>query len=383
MLPAGGTTGTGGTSGTGGLVGTGGAAAMPVVFAATGSMTVARRAHTATLLPNGKVLIAGGCGDDSESLASAELYDPEVGTFTATGSMTVGRCGHTATFLPNGKVLIAGGEVLGRTLSPSAELYDPAVGTFTAAGAVDAARLGHTATLLSNGTVLIAGGFGSIAFNDEGGSPTGVFASAELYDASAGTFTATGSLNVARCSQTATLLPSGKVLIVGGYDSLSSNDVAASVELYDPSARSFTVIGATTAARVGLKATLLPSGKVLIAGGSDGISPRFASAELYDPTSGTFAATGSMTVARSGHTATLLPSGKVLTAGGSSNDRATLPSAELYDPAAETFAAIDNMTAARSGHTATLLPTGTVLIVGGWNGTTTFASAELCHGLDP
>jgi hypothetical protein len=376
MLPAGGTTGTGGTSGTGGPIGTGGAAALSVVFAATGSMTVARRGHTATLLPNGKVLIAGGCGDDSEYLSSAELYDPAVGTFTATGSMTVGRCGHTATFLPNKKVLIAGG-VTGQPVPPSAELYDPAVGTFTAAGAVDAARLGHTATLLSDGNVLLAGGFGSIAFNDEGGSPMGVFASAVLYDASGGTFTATGSMNVARSSHTATLLPSGKVLIVGGYDAFSSNDVAASVELYDPSAGTFTAIGAATAARVGQEATLLPSGKVLITGGSDGISPRFASAELYDPAAGAFAATGSMTVARSGHTATLLPSEKVLTAGGSSNDRTTRPSAELYDPAAGTFAAIGNMTAARSGHTATLLPTGKVLIVGGWNGTATFASAEL------
>ena len=379
MLPAGGNTGAGGTSGTGGSVETGGATAPQGPFAATGNMTVARLGHTATLLPNGKILIAGGCGDNSEYLASAELYDPAVGTFTATGGMTVRRCGHTATLLPNGKVLIAGGDTLDRYLPPSAELYDPGVGTFTTAGTVDVAGLGHTATSLSNGNVLFAGGLWWAAFID-GGGVLDVFASAELYDPSAGTLTATGSMTVARYDQTATLLSSGKVLFVGGYDSASSYDVTASAELYDPSASSFTVISGATAARVGQKATLLPSGKVLIAGGSSEVLDNdfFASAELYDPAAGTFAATGSMTVARFGHSVTVLPSEKVLIAGGASNDFTTLQSAELYDPAAGTFAAIGNMTAARTGHTATLLPSGKVLIVGGWNyDNTTLASAEL------
>jgi len=288
------------------------------VFTATGSMTTARESHTATLLPDGKVLMAGGF-DGTNVIASAEFYDPAAGTFTVTGSLTVARVGHTATLLPSGKVLIAGGDAGGAYLGAvlaSTELYDPVAGTFTATGSMTAAREDHTATLLGNGKVLIAAGE----------DYSGVLASAELYDPAAGTFTVTGSLTVARVGHTATLLPSGKVLIAGG-------DGLGTAELYDPDSGTFAATGSMIVARSYHTATLLPSGKVLIAGGGSNFG-EIASAELYDPATGTFAATGSMIVARSYHTATLLPNGTVLIAGGWNDDSGgageTLASAELY-----------------------------------------------------
>jgi WD40 repeat protein len=217
-------------------------------------------------LLSGKVLIAGGGG------SSADLYDPTTGTFTATGSMTTARGSPAATLLPSGKVLVAGGGVDG-----SAELYDPTAGTFTATGSMIRAITDNTAT---------------------------------------------------RAVHTATLLPSGKVLVAGGLD---KNYVFASAELYDPAAGTFTVTGSMTAARWDHSATFLGNGKVLIAGGSGDTS-----AELYDPTAGTFATTGSMTATRYSHTATLLLSGKVLITGGRPDEFTmslggpTLASAELY-----------------------------------------------------
>ena len=233
-----------------------------------------------------------------------------VGFFTATGGMTTGREWYTATLLPSGMVLIAGGG------DSSAEVYDPAAGTFTSTGDMTAARYDHTATLLPSGMVFIAGGG---YYNNDGSSTS--LASAELYDPGAGIFTATVSMTVARESHTAILLPSGDVLIAGGYGDL------ASAELYDPAARTFTPTGGMTAERYGHTATLLPSGKVLIAGGEGGNT----SAELYDPTAGTFTATGSMTTGREWHTATLSPDGKVLIAGGGDDNGNALASAELYD----------------------------------------------------
>jgi hypothetical protein len=181
-------------------------------WTATGSMGNARASHTATLLPNGKVLVAGG--DDVGS--SAELYDPETGTWTATGSLGNARASHTATLLPNGKVLVAGG-FGGRS---SAELYDPGTGTWTATGSMSDRRVSHTATLLPNGKVLVAGGQGN-----------NLLSSAELYDPASGTWTATGSLGNARAGHTATLLPNGKVLVGGGVD--TGGTLLSSAEFYD------------------------------------------------------------------------------------------------------------------------------------------------------
>jgi MYXO-CTERM domain-containing protein len=226
-------------------------------------------------------------------------------------------------------------------------MVDP---TWTATGSMTTTRQSHTATLLPSGKVLITGG------------NIGAVTSAELFDGTS-TFAATGSMTTWHEGGTATLLPSGKVLIAGG-------GAVSSAELFDGTS-TFTATGSMTMAHEGGTATLLPSGKVLIAGGYAGVYLPYA--ELFDGAS-TFTATGSMTAVRAGHTATLLPSGKVLIAGG----QPTGPtSAELFD-GTSTFTATGSMTTAQTGCTATLLPSGKVLFAGG--GFSGLSNAELFDG---
>jgi hypothetical protein len=153
------------------------------------SLNTVRFIHTATLLQNGMVLVAGGFNSTGSS-ASAELYDPARGTWTATGSLNTARYYHTATLLQNGMVLVAGGSD-GTGSSASAELYDPTTGVWTATGNLNVGRNVHSATLLQNGMVLVAGGV-----HVAEGHPKRILASAELYDPASGTWTATGNLNI-------------------------------------------------------------------------------------------------------------------------------------------------------------------------------------------
>ena len=337
------------------------------VFENTGDLTTIQSGHTATLLPNGKVLVTGG--SYGPGLASADLYDPVSGTWTATSSVNAAN-GHTATLLPNGKVLVAGGTVFenGHFLVVSrASLYDPASGTWTATGSLTTARSIHRATLLPNGKVLVVGGFGE----------SSAIANAELYDPSSGTWTATGSLATARSECTATLLPNRKVLAAGGFN---DSGAIASAELYDPASGTWTATGSLGARRYAYMAgTLLPDGKVLFAGGYGG-STILASTELYDPVTETWSATGSLGTARVNYEATLLRDGKVLVAGGNDNTSLVLASAELYDPASETWTTTGRLATARVGHTATLLPNGKMLVAGGYDGSSYLASAELYVG---
>jgi N-acetylneuraminic acid mutarotase len=320
------------------------------------SLTTPRDYATATLLPNGKVLITGGFGSGGYR-ASSELYNQATGTWTATGSLATGRYYHTATLLSDGKVLVVGGAGTGGGGGgelASAELYDPATSTWTATGSLATARYSHTATLLPNGKVLVSGGYSAAS-----GTATAL-ASAELYDPTTGAWSATGSLTTARVYHTATMLPNGKVLVAGGYD--AANVRLASAELFDPATSAWTATGSMSAARIWFTATLLPNGKVLVVGGGNTTADQ-ASAELYDPANGTWAATGSLATGRYYHTATLLPSGKLLVIGGMG--AGYLASAELYDPSTGAWSATGPLAKERTFHMATLLADGRVLVAGG------------------
>jgi hypothetical protein len=235
-------------------------------FTPTGSMTIARTGHTATLLPNGKVLIAGGY-TGSVQLASAELYDPTTGTFARTGDMTTPRAGDTALLLPNGKVLIAG--------SVSAELYDPSTGTFSATGnPVAPLGGGASAVLLANGSVLYEN---------------------ELYDPITGTFSLAGNPYWANV---ASLLADGGVFLADIYWPVSTY-----AALYDPASDATQATGAPENTDLlyddGVGWTPLANGKVLVAGGISEVTNLFSTAaELYDPLTGTFSPTGDMTLGR-------------------------------------------------------------------------------------
>ncbi|MBC7880943.1 MAG: hypothetical protein H7Y37_06365 [Anaerolineae bacterium] len=321
----------------------------------TGSMSTERYLHTATLLPNSKVLVAGGGTQSGSGISnSAELYDPQTGTWSSTGSLNIARYQHTATLLPNGKVLVAGGVgtefTNGTNTLNNVELYDISTGTWTVTNSMSAKRYLHTATLLPNGKVLIAGG-GVV-----GTSSITALSSADLYDPQTNTWSNTGSMKGARTNHTATLLSNGKVLVAGGIDGIS----LSTAELYNPQTASWTTTGSMNMERYSYTATLLSNGKVLVAGegGSNG------SAELFDPQTDTWSMTGFMNKARSSHTATLLANGKVLIAGGISSS-GYLSSAELYDLQSGTWSITDSLNTPRSWHTATLLPDGKVLVTGG------------------
>jgi N-acetylneuraminic acid mutarotase len=198
-------------------------------WTATGSLNTARTFHTATLLRNGMVLVAGG-QTIIKLTATAELYDPASGTWTATGSLNTARSDHKAALLQNGMVLIAGGTDFNNSASASAELYDLASGTWTATGSLNTGRSYPAATLLQNGMFIVAGGFGRPRTDGTGAGPNFTpLASAELYDPASGTWTATGSLNRARYYHTATLLQNGMVLVTGGFG--TKGRVLASAEL--------------------------------------------------------------------------------------------------------------------------------------------------------
>ncbi|MGA9356108.1 MAG: kelch repeat-containing protein [Terriglobales bacterium] len=318
----------------------------------TGQMLEPRSGHTATLLPDGKVLIAGGMRRNQDFYKSAELYDPATGKFRQTGQMNERRVGQAAVLLSSGKVLIAGGWV-GRGASDSAELYDPATGKFTLLAPKMTTRRGRpNANLLADGDVLITVG----ADHD---APGGI-ASAEIFHAASNSFQAVAPMHYARIAHTSTLLSDGRVLIAGGR----GERVNASAEIYDPKTRQFTETGNLSVARYKHTAARFADGRVLIAGGSDERDwhGQLNSAEIYDPRMGKFTPTSPLNDGRfklPGE-AVRLDSGKILIAGGSRQ-------VEVFDPAGGKFlVAAGEMADVRHFMSETKLGDGSVLLAGGY-----------------
>lgn len=333
-------------------------------------MSTPRAVHTATLLLNGEVLIAGGCVingcDLGQASATAELYDPASGRFRPTGKMLQERDGHQALRLPTGKVLIAGG--WSRTgLIRDAELYDPETKIFAATGSMREPRGASVAVLLSSGKVLFAGGFDG-RHN---------LASAELYDPQTGQFAPTGNMTTARSAAAVASLTDGRVLVVGGQGR-TDTDILTSAELYDPVTGSFSSTGDMSVPRLKHAAVSLLNGQVLVVGGSDTPENRasYASAELYDAARGVFMPTEDMATKRFKlpDAVAQLGNGMALIAGSGSQP-------EVFDPGVGAFRPVSgSLGAAWSFATATLLRNGDVLITGGYNATIEItADAWLYH----
>lgn len=314
----------------------------------------ARAGHVALTLADGRVMVAGGqIANDGNS--HVELFSPTSGSWSSTAAYFSNRTGHTMNLLPGGRVLVAGTLELTFTY---AQVFVPATDALTFLGAQLPAFGKHAAVEMANGQVLTTGGVGSTI------APP--LTTCRLFTFPGATWAATGGLNVGRHSHTATRLPDGRVLVIGGITGgVGNTSVLASCELYDPTAGSWSLTGSLAQGRSAHTATLLPDGRVLVAGGSDAAGAPLAGCELFDPAAGTWTATGGLQAARSGPTATMLPHGAVLLVGGRGADGLALASTELYHAASGQFTPGAPLLVPRAGHTASLLPGGDVLVVAG------------------
>ncbi|MDK9716487.1 MAG: choice-of-anchor D domain-containing protein [Trichlorobacter sp.] len=335
-----------------------------------GIMGTRRSYHSSTLLPDGRVLICGGINFSSSTVhSSCEAYTQSSNSFAAVATMLNARYKHTATLLPGGKVVIIGGENASGTALQQIEVIDAYDAATSTTGAMVTARAYHAMTLLADGRVLHNGG----------SNASGTLATSEIFNPQSSTYTATGAMTSRRTGHTSTLLQNGKVLVAGGgYTSgLPGFVYLDTAELFDPATGDYTAVpGSMTSARSSHTATLLSNGKVLLTGGQNAGSTALSSAELFDPLTNSFTATGALSSARKDHRAIILATGNVLFAGGVNASSQTLSSTELYNPTTGQFSAGNAMNSPRSSHAMTVTAGGRVLITGGYH-SNALSSAEM------
>jgi hypothetical protein len=357
----------------------GGVSALGVTLCNVPAVGIARSGHTALLMPDGKVMLVGGdpCGE------LPEFFDPATQTFSPGGHMAVARYGETATLLHDGRVLIAGGFGMGTppqiipgpgpglatapaAVLSAAEVYDPSEDAFTVTGSMSHPHKGHTATLLADGRVLIAGGI------DHGGWGH-ASADAELFNPPTGTFSTAPPMSSGRAGNSATLLSSGEVLLVGGYcchvlDDWSSWPLLA--DLFELASGTFITTGPMSRPRFNPVAIRVAGDDVLVIGG-DAHDPNPVYAERFHSATRSFTplsvnlAPLSVNLPQSGFTATTLNNGKIVLLGGATDAGQPVASSEILDPTTGQIISSTPLTTPRVGHSATLLSDGRVLVIGG------------------
>ena len=327
----------------------------------TSSLPISRFAAGAAVLPSGRVLVVGGDSFvNARFNPSAEIYDPVTESWTVTTPLPNSHR-FIALLLKTGEVLVVGDDAAG-TVIPTGYIYNESAATWTPTGPPSIRRFSSTVTLLPSGKVLMAGGYNGGCCNGR----KATYKSAEIYNRKSNLWSSTSSMTERRLLHTATLLPSGKVLVVGGAirDPVTPH---SSAEIYNYKKNIWSLAGSMTTSRFAHTATLLPNGKVLVAGGFKGRCTSVASAEIYDPATDTWMSVAPMRTARGRHAAVLLNSGKVLIVGGQSDNctNSSMDSAELYDPVSGTWSEAGTLTDKRSQHMAVLLSSNRVLVAGG------------------
>lgn len=342
----------------------------------TGSMATARWNHTASVLKDGRVLIAGGY--HYGALGSAEVFDPAGGSWASAAPMAVLRYAHTASVLADGRVIVAGGTGKNGTPLADVETFEATAG-WAGAASMTTARTFHSTSVLADGRVLVAGGLGVKNNLD----------STEVFDpTNGGSWASAGAMMAARGHHTGSVLADGRVLVAGGFDASAKHSVLPSVEVFNPSgAGSWTSAGKMSTPRADHTANVLADGRVLFVGGSDGSMFTLASIELFDPAGGGQSMSTTLTAHRAAHTATALPDGRVLVAGG--YDWLTIQgSVDAFIPSgAGSWATAGSLATGRATHTASVLADGRVLVAGGEKQTPDpqadayLASAEIFGGI--
>ncbi|HEX2274698.1 MAG TPA: kelch repeat-containing protein [Acidimicrobiales bacterium] len=316
------------------------------VWERTGSLSVPRYDHTLTLLRNGRVLAAGGRTQDVSppvNFNTAEIYDPVTEQWTPTGSMNDYRWQHTATLLPDGRVLVAGGfggSPVGLTTNAqpvldTAEIYDPATGRWTRTGSLNVRRALHVAELLPDGRVLVAGGRTCDQPPPATCNFTFVTNTAEIYDPATGRWTLTGSMSGPRHTTGSVVLPDGRVLVPAGFQGTVASTNGGDV--YNPATGTWSPIAPLNVARSRQGAMLLPDGRVFVALGFQGGT----TTEIYDPATNRWTLAAPLTgfPSRFNFAYAVLPNGQVLIASGQTFPPSALTRrSDVYNPATNQWA---------------------------------------------
>lgn len=341
-------------------------AASPITYNVT-SLGTPRRYATATVLGNGKVLVAGG-SDATNTFTTAEVYDPATDQWSATGVMTgspPNRDRHTATLLSPTKVMVVGG-LNGMGVNNTSSIYNASTNTWSAGPNMSKYRYGHTATTLNDGRVLVVGGYGAGTYHK----------SAEIYNPVTNSWSSVANMTFARYGHSATLLDDGRVLIVGGTSGTYLASVGSS-EIYNPTTGTWSTGPQLNTARYAHLATKLVDKCVLVVGGVD-TSQNVPGAERYCPNKVGFEAIAGNAAKRVEPTMVTLSDNRVLVAGGRGTAGNVLSNADIYDPVTNTWQSTDMLQTARSQHVAVRLNGDRVLMIGGTGASSnTLANVEI------